>query len=54
LVARLVDEAREEFPELGIEEIDVTEHPEIAVGSAAVTVELTRLSGPRFRVRPRS
>lgn len=31
MVAKLVDEAREEFSDLQVEEIDVAEHPEVAV-----------------------
>lgn len=31
MVARLVEEARAQVPDLHLEEVDITEHPEVAV-----------------------
>jgi hypothetical protein len=45
VVARLVDEAREDFPELQIEEIDVTERPDVAVKYGVMATPAIAING---------
>lgn len=40
-----MDEARAEFPELQIEEIDVAEHPEVAVRYGVMTTPAIAING---------
>jgi hypothetical protein len=45
LVARLVDEAREEFPDLSVEEVDVAERPDVAVKYGVMATPALAING---------
>lgn len=45
MVARVIDEARAELPGLQLEEVDVTEHPEVAVRYRVMTTPAIAING---------
>ena len=45
MVARLVDEAREEFPDLNVEEVDVAERPDVAVKYGVMATPALAING---------
>jgi hypothetical protein len=54
LVAKLVDEARAEFADLSVEEIDVAEHPDVAVKYGVMATPAIAINGRlEFRGVPR-
>jgi hypothetical protein len=45
LVAELIEEAKAEMPDLQLEEVDITEHPEIAVKYRVMATPAIAING---------
>lgn len=45
MVAKLVDEARAEFPDLRVEEVDVAERPDVAVKYGVMSTPALAING---------
>jgi hypothetical protein len=45
LVAKLIEEAKAEIPDLHLEEVDITEHPEVAVKYRVMATPAIAING---------
>ncbi|MBI2466549.1 MAG: thioredoxin family protein [Candidatus Rokubacteria bacterium] len=45
MVARLIQEARAELPDLQLDEVDITEHPEVAVRYRVMSTPAIAING---------